>query len=139
MPIPEYFDLPIPGKKKLERVSRTQLEKQLPSMSLQDIQYLRAVLPRTEEVQGMLSPYDHRALAREYIGEGSPGQVVTGLGYTGFAPVYQAYKRSPLYDSPMMGEFGRTPQSSPPDIKQMWQTYLGALEGVMNRIIPGAQ
>ncbi len=139
MPIPEYFDLPIPGKKKLERVSRTQLEKQLPGMSLADIQYLRALYPGNPDVQGMLSPYDHRALVRESIGAGNPGQVMTGLGYTGVAPLYQAYKRSPLMDAPGMGEFGRTSQSSPPDIKQMWQTYLGALEGVMNRIIPGAQ
>jgi len=70
-------------------------------------------------VQGVLSPYEHRAFAREYVGENP----LRALQMLGAVPGYQVYK----------GLFGGS--RSAPAWEQLSQGYVGTWEGLVNSFL----
>ena len=81
-------------------------------MSFDHLRMLRDLAPPA--VQATLAPYEHRAFAREYVGDNP----LRALQMLGAVPGYQAYK----------GLFGGS--RSAPSWDQVGQGYLGTWEGL---------
>jgi hypothetical protein len=88
----------------------------LASLSHDELMRLRHQNP---DLQDLLAPYEHRAFAREYVGQNPLG----ALGMIGAIPGYQLYKMT-----------GRSGARSNPSLDQMVQGFKGTGEGLMNAL-----
>ena len=88
----------------------------LESASHQDLLRLREYAPA--QTQGLLSPYEHRAFARELVQENP----LSALSLLGAIPAYQLYKLT-----------GMSGARSSPSWDQILQGYLGLGEGLLRR------
>lgn len=88
------------------------------------LQLMRQQFPGQPEMQGLISPFEHRAWLREVAGDGRLGPAKS-LALAAASPFYQMYKASPFYQ--------KDAYSSPPSLEQSWQALLGALEGTFSK------
>jgi hypothetical protein len=96
----------------------------LPEENLYQYWKMRDALPRTDPMQGMLGPMEHRQFTREAV-QANP---LMALPLAVATPFYTGAKA-----------LGMTNARSPASLDEIFASYHGITEGMLNHLVPSAQ